>query len=99
MCGHNRDFSWLGRSLGSDEEPRLRHVCDFWTVRGPSNRDLTCAAFQVESGLELRTSYGGEMGLVASQLFRGPDADERLAETADNWRRTLLAKGFREMAR
>jgi len=94
----DRDFSWLGKA-GSVEGPAFRHVCDFWTLRGPADRDLTCSAYQVESGLELRTSYGGEMGLVASQLFRGPDADERLAEMADNWRRTLLTKGFREMAR
>jgi hypothetical protein len=30
--------------------------------------------------------------LVASELFRGPGADERLAEKADAWRVALIAK-------
>jgi hypothetical protein len=40
--------------------------------------------------LELRVEYGPE-DIVASELFRGVDADERLAEKADVGRRTLLA--------
>jgi hypothetical protein len=42
--------------------------------------------------------YGHE-DMVASQLFRGAGADERLAEMADVWRRTLLAKGFHEIGK
>jgi hypothetical protein len=38
-------------------------------------------------------------GVLATELFRGADADERLAEKADVGRRTLLAKGFREIAK
>jgi len=43
--------------------------------------------------------YGPE-DIVASELFRGVDADERLAEKADVGRRSLLRKGFgnREMS-
>ena len=37
--------------------------------------------------------------IAASKLFRGLDADDRLAEAADAWRLTLIAKGFREIAR
>jgi len=48
--------------------------------------------------LELRVFYGPH-DIVASELFRGVDADERLAEKADVRRRTLLAKGFREIAK
>jgi len=35
--------------------------------------------------------------IVASELFRGADADGRLADRADVGRRTLLAKGFSEI--
>jgi hypothetical protein len=30
----------------------------------------------------------------ATKLFRGVDADEKLAEAADQWRLNLIAKGF-----
>ena len=92
-----QDFSWLGPPA-QRREPTLDHVCRFWTLRGPSSRDITCSVYRAETGLELRTEYGPE-DIVASQLFRGADADERLAEMADNWRRTLIAKGFHEIAK
>ena len=38
---------------------------------GPSGRPLTCAAYQVETGLELRLSYGDDV--MRTQLFRGVD--------------------------
>jgi hypothetical protein len=60
-------------------------------LRGPSERDLTCAAYRVATGLELRTAYGPQ-DVVATELFRGADADERLAATADAWRLTLMQK-------
>ena len=58
------------------------------------------------SGNRLRAAFG-PMGrrptrlddIIASELFRGVDADERLAEKADTWRRTLIAKGFHEIAK
>jgi hypothetical protein len=55
---------------------------------------LVCAAYEVETGLELRVSYGDD--LMRSQLFRGVDHEERCAETADAWRLALLEKGFTE---
>ena len=58
---------------------------------------VECAAFRVETGLELRTMYSPQE-IIASQLFRGPDADEKVAETADRWRLNLLAKGFSDVA-
>jgi hypothetical protein len=79
-------------------DPQSEHLATFWTLRGPTGRDLTCSAYRVETGLELRVEYGSE-NIVASELLRGGDADERLAEKADIGRRTLLAKGFREIAR
>ena len=78
-------------------EPESEHLATFWTLRGPSERNLTCSAFRVGTGLELRTEY--ERGdIVATELFRSESADERLAERADAWRLTLLTKGFREIA-
>jgi hypothetical protein len=47
-----------------------------------------------ETRLELRLSYGGDV--MRSQLFRGPDADDRCAEAADSWHLALLEKGFIE---
>jgi len=32
--------------------------------------------------------------IIASQLFRGVDADEKVAAAADHWRLNMLAKGF-----
>jgi hypothetical protein len=74
--------------------PRNDHVCDFWTLRGVTGRELTCSAYGVETGLELRAQYGPH-DIAATELFRGVDADARLAEKADAWRLTLMQKGFR----
>jgi hypothetical protein len=87
-------LDWLRRFLHSPE-PRIEHLATYWKVRGPSNRDLTCSAYKVQTGLELRVEYGPE-DIVASQLFQGRDA-EQLAEKADVGRLTLIAKGFREI--
>jgi hypothetical protein len=64
-----------------------------FTVVAPSQRPLTCAAYDVESGLELRSSYPDD-DVQRSELFRGVDRDDRLTEQADSWRLALLAKGF-----
>ena len=57
---------------------------------------LTCAAYQTDTGIELRTSYSAE-DIVATELFRGHNADERVAEHADTWRLNLMLKGFIEV--
>jgi hypothetical protein len=64
-------------------------------MASPGGRTLTCAAYEVETGLELRVSYGDDV--MRSELFRGVDRDERLAETADSWHLALLEKGFAEI--
>jgi hypothetical protein len=92
-----QNFDWLRRLL-HPHQPRIEHLATFWTVRGPSNRDLTCSAYRVRTGLELRVEYSPE-DIVASHLFRGSDADEQLAEKAHAGRLTLIATGFREIAR
>jgi hypothetical protein len=73
--------------------PRNIHRATFFQVGGVSGRPLTCAAYEVETGLELRLSYGEDV--MRSELFRGADRDERLAATADEWRLALLAKAIR----
>ena len=90
-------FDWLRRFLHLSK-PRIEHLATFWTVRGPSNRDLTCSAYRLQTGLELRVEYGPE-DIVASHLFRGRVADEQLAEKADAGRLTLIERGFREIAK
>lgn len=61
---------------------------------GPSRHPVTCAAYEVETGLELRLAYGDDV--LRTQSFRGLDRDERLAEAADSWHLALLEKGFVE---
>lgn len=39
----------------------------------------------------------GPEDIVATELFRGVDADERLAEKADAWRRTLIARDLERL--
>jgi hypothetical protein len=88
----SQDFGWL-KQQGDKPEPRMEFITTLWRMRGTSGRNIECAAFRVETGLELRTMYSPEE-IIASQLFRGVGADEKLAEAADRWRLNLLAKGF-----
>ena len=46
--------------------------------------------------MEVRTFYSDD-DIIATELFVGPGADERVAETADRWRLTMLAKGFEDV--
>ena len=90
-----QDFSWLG-STPPERQPRTEHLATFRMMRAPSSRVLTCAAYLTDTGIELRTSYGAD-DIVATELFRGPDADDHVAEHADTWRLNLMLKGFREV--
>jgi hypothetical protein len=90
-----QDFGWLP-SKPASPGPLSEHLATFWTLRGPSGRDLTCSAYHVETGLELRVEYNPQE-LVATELFRGVDADERLAAKADTGRLMLILKGFHEI--
>jgi hypothetical protein len=54
---------------------------------------MTCAAYEVETGLELRLQYSAD-DVMRSELFRGVDSNERLTATAESWRLALLEKGF-----
>jgi hypothetical protein len=58
---------------------------------------LVCAAYEVETGLEVRLTYADNGDVMRSELFRGIDREERVAEAADAWRVLLLAKGFTEV--
>jgi hypothetical protein len=62
----SQDFGWLTRQ-GDKPEPRLERIATLWRMRGTGGRNIECAAFRVETGLELRTMYGPEE-IIASQL-------------------------------
>jgi len=65
----------------------------FFMATGPGQRTLTCAAYDVATGLELRLFYG-DNDVIRSQLFRGPLRDGDCATIADNWRLALVNQGF-----
>lgn len=94
MADHR--FDWLPR-----QQPPTHvlneYLCDFWTLRGAADRNITCAAFRVLSGIELRVFYSAEE-MISTKLYRGPKADEQVAEAADAIRLTMLGTGFREIA-
>ena len=79
-------LDWLRRFLHSPE-PRIEHLATYWKVRGPSNRDLTCSAYKVQTGLELRVEYGPE-DIVASWWAVTSEAGAYVpADTADSMTR------------
>ena len=92
------DGEFDGVDPAFEELLKGEHLATFWTMRGASGRDITCAAFRVATGFELRASYS-DTDIIGTKLFRGPRADEQLADAADQWRTTMLAKGFREIAK
>ena len=71
-------------------------IATFFQVVGTSQRPLTCAAYDVETGLELRLVCTDNDDVMRSQLFRGVDQHERCAETADAWHLALIQRGFVE---
>jgi hypothetical protein len=77
-------------------QPKSDHVATFFTVTGATGRPLTCAAYEVVTGLELRLAYEDNGDLMRSQLFRDVDRDERAAEMADGCAKLLIEKGFSE---
>jgi hypothetical protein len=89
-----QNFDWLA-SKPQERQPQDDHFATFWTVYGPSNRALICCAYLVDTGIELRPYYSPEE-IVVTKLFRGPKADERVAEAADAWRINLLLKRFQQ---
>jgi len=76
--------------------PKNIYRATFFTVVGPNQQPLTCAALDVETGLEVRLFYGSD-DVQRSQLFRGPLREDDAAGMADQWRLMLLQEGFREV--
>jgi hypothetical protein len=73
--GADPEDPWLNSSA-PPAAPQNEHLATFWTLRGASDKDLTCAAYRVDTGLELRAGYDANT-IVATELFRGNDADAR----------------------
>lgn len=90
-------FDWLPR-MKPEAAPQMEFICEFWTLRGATGRDISCSAFRVATGLELRAGYSAE-AIISTKLFRGVDADEQMATAADAWRRILIEKGLKEIAK
>jgi len=55
----SQDFGWLTRQ-GDKPEPRLERIATLWRMLGTSGRNIECAAFRTETGMELRTMYSPE---------------------------------------
>jgi hypothetical protein len=75
--------------------PNIQHVATLFSVVAPSGARVTCAAFEVDTALELRLEYGDDT--MRSELFRGVDRYEQTAEAAYTLRRALLEIGFTEI--
>ena len=77
-------------------DPKLVKVADYWRLRSTSTepgvvRELTCALFETDFGLELRLEYSPE-DLVRSQMVADDAGGRALAEA---WRSALLeTQGF-----
>ena len=76
--------------------PKPMHRATFFHVVGPTGRLVTCAVFEIETGLELRLSYGDDL-LMRRHVFCGAHRDEQCVEAAALWRAVLLDKGFVEL--
>lgn len=76
-------------------EPEQTLIAILWTMTGPSGRVITCDAWSIETGIEVRVSRAGE--LVRSQLCRGPSAQTEAVRHADEWHATLVLNGFTEV--
>ena len=76
--------------------PKNIYRAMFFTVIGPSQRPQTCAALDVETGLEVRLFYRPD-DVQRSQLFRGPMREDDAASTTDQWWLASIQKGCREV--
>jgi hypothetical protein len=74
--------------------PDIRRSCLNGFRQSAASPGQSLFQVHVATGLELRVSYGDD--LMRSELFRGVDRDERLAETADSWHLALIEKGSSE---
>jgi hypothetical protein len=73
-------------------EPRLDLLEVCWRVVGPSENVIECGIYRTDVGLEVRVGYSVE------HLIRSQFAVEigTARETADEWKRAAIAKGFVE---
>src|SRR4030095_16188647 len=53
----SQGFGWLTRQR-DQPEPRLERIATLWRMRGTSGRNIECAAFRTETGIELRVTAG-----------------------------------------
>src|SRR5690242_18591907 len=78
-------------------EPPLDSI--LFRVVGQSARPIRCATYLTLFGTELRLEYEGKTdGIIRTQLFKAePRRDEKIAETASQWRGALDGHGFTDL--
>ena len=66
--------------------PKNNHRATFLHIVGPSDRPLTCSAFEVETGAwELRLAYGDDVGSSRPWYPRSPIAPSRPIPETGVW--------------
>jgi hypothetical protein len=83
--------------MSKADAPKNKHVATYFSVIGPSAEALTCAAFETDTGFELHLSYLDGHVMESQSFAAGPDLEERMAARANEWRRTWIEKGFRDV--
>lgn len=63
-------------------------------VQAPTGKVLSCATYLHPHGIKARCGYSNEAELLMSQVERTPDAARARAE---EWKQTVLRKGFEEL--
>jgi hypothetical protein len=90
-----QDFGWL-KQQGDRPEPRMGFVTMFWRMRGTTEGTSSAACITPKSAWAAHSVHANCGRRLA--IVQGVDADDQIAQAADQWRLNLIAKGFEEIA-